>query len=290
MYGVFRCLYMYIFRHLKKKMYYLSWRMSLCFIASRTFRTRLLGHLWATPETWGKCHQVRFLYWRSRWTFHTFSISSRRLQLDLHQMLPLTRSPWRSQMLLVLPRSSPSPKLSICPLRPTSNVQERRHPDLTGRCRASCWTLPEAAQRYQKPVCIPTTELGPPRGSAWRKGLNSFQQTPQIIKKSGMDLASTFYESVFERASCFRFLAKKQHPQEAPVQPWTSLDRPNTIEVSSPFVLGVFNPVANVCDQVRREEGKFQPGLSDGAPPSDGRWWATSLPGLSRSSRPRFHR
>ncbi|XP_029689754.1 uncharacterized protein isoform X1 [Takifugu rubripes] len=46
-----------------------------------------------------------------------------------------------------------------------------------------------------------------------------------------------------------RFLAKQQ-PPEAQIQPWSNLDRPNTIEVSSPFVLGVFNPVANVCDQM----------------------------------------
>lgn len=63
-------------------------------------------------------------------------------------------------------------------------------------------------------------------------------------------------ESVFERAPCFRFLAKQQQPQEAQIQPWSSLDRPNTIEVSSPFVLGVFNPLANVCDQVRRGGGR----------------------------------
>lgn len=65
------------------------------------------------------------------------------------------------------------------------------------------------------------------------------------------------HESAAERASCFRFLAKQQ-PPEAQIQPWSNLDRPNTIEVSSPFVLGVFNPVANVCDQVRREERKSQ--------------------------------
>lgn len=56
---------------------------------------------------------------------------------------------------------------------------------------------------------------------------------------------------------CFSFLTILQQSaeaQEAVIHPqmhkWMKADRANSLEGSSPFVGGVFNPVTNMCEQV----------------------------------------
>lgn len=56
---------------------------------------------------------------------------------------------------------------------------------------------------------------------------------------------------------CFSFLTILQQSAEAQeavihpqMQKWMKTDRANAFEVSSAFVGGVFNPVANMCEQV----------------------------------------
>lgn len=56
---------------------------------------------------------------------------------------------------------------------------------------------------------------------------------------------------------CFSVLTKHQQTVEThevvvqpQIQTWMKTDRANAFEIPSPFVVGVFNPVTSICEQV----------------------------------------
>lgn len=95
---------------------------------------------------------------------------------------------------------------------------------------------------------------GCPSGPCAKTGVHSHSRSGSTVRVC----LETRFKTM--SADAPRFLSKHQQPQEAQegviqpqIQPWINTDRSNAFEVSSPYVPFVYNPVTNVCEQVRWE-------------------------------------